>query len=146
MENLKTVNVRVYALLIKDNALMFLKEMYAGNQLLKLPGGGLELGEGTRQTLEREFMEELNLKIEVKEHFYTQDFFIKSELTPEKQLLTIYYWVGCNDFSTLKIMDAGIEEVVWIPLSDLKVENVPLPVDKVVIKKLLNLKNINQIF
>lgn len=137
MENIKAINVRVYALLIKDDALMFLKEMYAGNQLLKLPGGGLELGEGPKQTLEREFMEELNLKIEVKEHFYTQDFFILSRLTPEKQLLTIYYRVACKDFTTLKIREKGIEEVIWIPLQKLKPENIPLPVDRVVIEKLI---------
>lgn len=137
MENIKAINVRVYALLIKDDALMFLKEMYAGNQLLKLPGGGLELGEGPKQTLEREFMEELNLKIEVKEHFYTQDFFIQSRLTPEKQLLTIYYKVECKNFTTLKIKEKGIEEIVWIPLQELKPENIPLPVDRVVIEKLM---------
>ena len=45
MEKINKLNVRVYALLMKDNSLMFLNEMYAGKQLLKLPGGGLELGE-----------------------------------------------------------------------------------------------------
>jgi ADP-ribose pyrophosphatase YjhB (NUDIX family) len=137
MEKIKKMNVRVYALLLCEKKLMLLKEMYAGKQLLKLPGGGLEIGEGTRNTLEREFMEELNLKVEVKEHFYTQDFFLKSRLTPDSQLLSIYYKVECKDLSTIKIMDKGIEEVLWIPLKELNIEKIPLPVDKVVLKKLL---------
>lgn len=137
MEEIKQINVRVYALLIKDEKLMFLKEMYAGKQLLKLPGGGLELGEGTHETLEREFMEELNLKVEVKEHFYTQDFFFRSELTPDRQLLTIYYKVECQDYSDMKIQDHSIEEIVWMSLGSLKIEHIPLPVDKIVVSKLL---------
>ncbi len=139
MEEIKRLNVRVYALLINDNKLLFLKEMYEGNRLLKLPGGGLELGEGTRETLEREFMEELNLRVEVKEHFYTQDFFFRSQLTPDRQLLTVYYKVECKDLSTLEIVDKSIEEVVWIPLQKLDIEKIPLPVDKIVIGKLLKL-------
>lgn len=137
MEKINKLNVRVYALLMKDNSLMFLNEMYAGKQLLKLPGGGLELGEGTIQTLEREFKEELNLDVTVKEHFYTQDFFLKSELTPESQLLTIYYKVDCQDFSNLKIIEKSIKEVVWIPLETIVLDKIPLPIDKIVIKKLL---------
>ncbi|MGM5631976.1 NUDIX hydrolase [Apibacter raozihei] len=138
MENLKRINVRVYALLIESEKLMFLKEMYAGKKVLKLPGGGLELGEGTRQTLKREFMEELNLDVEVKEHFYTQDFFIESELTPDAQILLIYYKVQCHDLSALQIMDKDIEQVEWIALKDLNPEMATLPVDKRVIKMLLN--------
>ncbi|MDR2123262.1 MAG: NUDIX domain-containing protein [Flavobacteriaceae bacterium] len=137
MEEIRRMNVRVYALLIHEEKLLFLKEMYAGNQLLKLPGGGLELGEGTKQTLEREFMEELNLKVIVKEHFYTQDFFLRSRLTPDSQLLSIYYKVECEDLSTLKIIDEGIAEILWIPLEELNVEKIPLPVDKVVIEMLM---------
>ncbi len=138
MEEIKKLNLRVYALLINKDKLLFLEEMYEGRRLLKLPGGGLELGEGTRETLEREFMEELNLKVEVKEHFYTQDFFFRSELTPDKQLLTVYYKVDCKDFSTLKIMDKDITEIIWIPLQELDIEKIPLPVDKIVIGKLLD--------
>lgn len=136
-KNITSLNVRVYALLIKDSKLLFLDEMYAGQSLLKLPGGGLELGEGPKETLEREFMEELNLSIEVKEHFYTQDYFLKSRFKPNEQLLTIYYKVDCSDFSAVKITDDGIKGLVWIPLSELNPEKVQLPVDKVVVEKLI---------
>jgi 8-oxo-dGTP pyrophosphatase MutT (NUDIX family) len=59
----------------ENQELMALDEGYAGEKLVKLPGGGLEFGEGTLECLHREFAEELNLKIEVLEHFYTQEDF-----------------------------------------------------------------------
>lgn len=137
MEKIKNLNVRVYGLLVKDNSLMFLNEMYAGKQLLKLPGGGLELGEGTLDTLKREFKEELNLEVTIQEHFYTQDFFLKSKLTPDSQLLTVYYKVDCNNFSNLQIIEKSIHEVVWISLDKINIDTITLPVDKIVLKKLL---------
>lgn len=137
MEKIKNLNVRVYGLLVKDNSLMFLNEMYAGKQLLKLPGGGLELGEGILDTLKREFKEELNLEVTIQEHFYTQDFFLKSKLTPDSQLLTVYYKVDCNNFSNLQIIEKSIHEVVWIPLDKINIDTITLPVDKIVLKKLL---------
>lgn len=36
---------------------------------MKFPGGGLEYGEGVLECLHREFDEELNVKIDVIEHF-----------------------------------------------------------------------------
>lgn len=138
MEKITKLNVRVYGLLIKDNCLMFLYEMYAGKPLLKLPGGGLELGEGTRDTLIREFKEELNLEVTVKEHFYTQDFFLESKLTPDSQLLTVYYKVECNDLSNLQIIEKSINQIEWMPLDQITLDSIPLPVDKIVVKKLLH--------
>ncbi|HJY13247.1 MAG TPA: NUDIX domain-containing protein, partial [Flavobacterium sp.] len=67
------INVRVYACAVKDNKVLTLFEEYAGQPLLKFPGGGLELGEGLTDCLHREFDEELNVKIEIVEHLYTQE-------------------------------------------------------------------------
>jgi len=69
-------NVRVYGILIDEqHRLLVSDEFIRGNYITKLPGGGLEIGEGTRDGLAREFMEEANLKITVGDHFYTTDFF-----------------------------------------------------------------------
>ena len=89
------INIRVYAIYLNEkNELMALDEGYAGEKLIKLPGGGLEFGEGTIECLHREFAEELNLKIEVLEHFYTQEDFLVSRFRENEQLLTIYYTVN----------------------------------------------------
>ena len=89
------INIRVYAIYLNEkNELMALDEGYAGEKLIKLPGGGLEFGEGTIECLHREFAEELNLKIEVLEHFYTQEDFLVSRFRENEQLLTI---LGIDD-------------------------------------------------
>ena len=89
------INIRVYAIYLNEkNELIALDEGYAGEKLVKLPGGGLEFGEGTIECLHREFAEELNLKIEVLEHFYTQEDFLVSRFRENEQLLTIYYTVN----------------------------------------------------
>ncbi|MEO6915778.1 MAG: NUDIX domain-containing protein, partial [Chitinophagaceae bacterium] len=56
------------------------------------PGGGLEFGEGTRDCLKREFMEEMGLDVEVKEHIYTTDFFQLSAFNADHQIISIYYF------------------------------------------------------
>jgi 8-oxo-dGTP pyrophosphatase MutT (NUDIX family) len=61
--------IRVYGLLITDeNKVLVSDEFIRGNYYTKFPGGGLEFGEGTRECLAREFMEEMNLKVEVGDH------------------------------------------------------------------------------
>ena len=129
------INIRVYAIYLNEkNELMALDEGYAGEKLIKLPGGGLEFGEGTIECLHREFAEELNLKIEVLEHFYTQEDFLVSRFRENEQLLTIYYTVNILNLEDLKIIDESIEKVKWISLHE---ENpLPLPIDKIVFEKL----------
>ena len=129
------INIRVYAIYLNEkNELMALDEGYAGEKLIKLPGGGLEFGEGTIECLHREFAEELNLKIEVFEHFYTQEDFLVSRFRENEQLLTIYYTVNILNLEDLNILDDSIENVKWISLHE---ENpLPLPIDKIVFQKL----------
>jgi ADP-ribose pyrophosphatase YjhB (NUDIX family) len=129
------INIRVYAIYLNEkNELMALDERYAGEKLIKLPGGGLEFGEGTIECLHREFAEELNLKIEVLEHFYTQEDFLVSRFRENEQLLTIYYTVNILNLDELKILDESIENVKWISLQE---ENpLLLPIDKIVFEKL----------
>lgn len=114
---------------------MVLHEPFRGQLIYKFPGGGLEFGEGTRECLEREFMEELNLKVQVKEHIYTQDFFIQNVFDPSEQIVLIYYTaeVDENELAQLQIMDTAIKEVCWIELNELDADQFSLEADKVAI-------------
>lgn len=86
-------NVRVYGILVNDDKKVLVSdEKIRGSFYTKFPGGGLEFGEGTRDCLAREFMEEMNLRVEVGEHIYTTDFFQMSAFTPEHQIIAIYYF------------------------------------------------------
>ncbi|WP_027377296.1 NUDIX domain-containing protein [Kaistella palustris] len=125
------INVRVYAAAVKDKKVLVLFEEYAGEHLMKLPGGGLEFGEGVLDCLRREFDEELNVKINILSHLYTQEDFIVSRFRDNEQLLTLYYLVEIVDEADFLILDPCIEKAEWISLES---EENPfsLPVDKIV--------------
>ena len=91
-------NLRVYGILTgKNREILVSDEFIRGNQYTKFPGGGLEFGEGTRDCLKREFMEEMNLHVRVTDHLYTTDFFQMSAFNPEHQIISIYYRVEALD-------------------------------------------------
>ncbi len=146
-------NVRVYGILIDDqNRLLVSDEFIRGNYITKLPGGGLEIGEGTRDCLVREFMEEASLVINVGNHFYTTDFFQISAFNHTDQIISIYYRVHTDnttaviakekafDFLPEQVADLSgtAEHLRWIHLNELTVDTMTLPIDKVAIKLLLD--------
>lgn len=90
---MRNFNVRVYGILVHENKLLVSDEHIKGMNITKLPGGGLEYGEGTIECVIREFKEELNLDIEVISHFYTTDFFVNSAFSVNNQVISIYYLV-----------------------------------------------------
>lgn len=129
------LNIRVYATAIKDEKVLVLHEEYAGEQLMKLPGGGLEFGEGVLDCLHREFEEELNVKINILGHLYTQEDFVVSRFRDNEQLLTVYYLVEIIDENDFLIMDPCIEKTEWIPINTDENPFI-LPVDKIAFEKL----------
>ncbi|MGC4038033.1 MAG: NUDIX domain-containing protein [Chitinophagaceae bacterium] len=87
------ISVRVYGILINEQKQVLVSDEYIrGSYYTKFPGGGLEFGEGTRDCLKREFMEEMNLNVEVGDHLYTTDFFQMSAFNTQHQILSIYYY------------------------------------------------------
>lgn len=129
------INIRVYAAAIKNGKVLALLEEYAGDHLMKLPGGGLEFGEGILDCLHREFEEELNCKIRILGHLYTQEEFLVSRFRANEQLLTIYYMVEIIDNDEFLIMDPCIEKIEWIPIDNYE-NPFPLPIDKIAFEKL----------
>ena len=144
-------NIRVYGLLINDRKqVLVADEFIRGGYYTKFPGGGLELGEGTRDCLEREFKEEMNLEVEIGEHLYTTDFFQVSAFNPDHQIISIYYLVKALeeikaplrdkqfdfDDRELKIYEqtSEIETFRFINWNDFSADSVTLPIDKIVAK------------
>ena len=143
-------NIRVYGILINEQKqLLVADEFIRGNYYTKFPGGGLEFGEGTRDCLKREFVEEMNLKVEVLEHLYTTDFFQESAFRPGDQIISIYYLVKALEPIAVRLsnlefdFDADqlsryeknneIETFRFIDWNKLSEESVTLPIDKVVV-------------
>lgn len=129
------INIRVYGAVVKDRKLLVLHEEYVGQNLMKLPGGGLEFGEGVLECLQREFEEELNVKVRIIEHLYTQEDFLVSRFRANEQLLTLYYIVEIADENEFLILDPCIEKTEWIPI-DTDENPFPLPIDKIAFEKL----------
>lgn len=149
-------NVRVYGLLFDEKKrLLVTDEFIRGNYFTKLPGGGLEIGEGTRDCLKREFMEEAGLDVTVGDHIYTTDFFQISAFNNKDQIISIYYQVTAESpiniatnetpfqFQPNQIADPNGESEVfrWIEWDILSENDMSLPIDKVVIK-MIKEKNI----
>ena len=142
-------NVRVYGLLLDaQNRLLVSDEYIRGEFFTKLPGGGLEFGEGTRDGLAREFMEETGITVTVGAHLYTTDFFQISAFNKKDQIISIYYMVHSTecekiktserdfDFSTEQIADkkGTFESFRWVNFEGLNEDCMSLPIDKVAIQ------------
>ena len=144
-------NLRVYGILINDKKQVLVSdEFIRGNYYTKFPGGGLEFGEGTRDCLAREFMEEMNSKVEVGEHIYTTDHFQRSAFNPEHQIILIYYFArALEEIKTPlrnKIFDFDENQLAvykqtgetetfrFIDWGNFSEESVTLPIDKIVAK------------
>ena len=142
-------NIRVYGILINEKRQILLSdEFIRGKYYTKFPGGGLELGEGTRDCLKREFFEEMDLKIEVLDHLYTTDFYQQSAFDPEDQIISIYYLVKPLEEIRFKLTEkefdftedqlsvykqqSEIETFRFHELKNFSSKNVSLPIDKIV--------------
>ncbi|MDB5133873.1 MAG: hypothetical protein JWP37_476 [Mucilaginibacter sp.] len=140
-------NVRVYGLLINEqNEVLISDEQEYGMRFIKFPGGGLEFGEGLPDGLKREFVEECNLEIEIIRHFYTTDIFVKSAFN-DSQVISVYYLV--KNISPLNFTVKTIaydfdgegdvlQSFRWISLANLQPDDVTFPIDKHVVKLLIN--------
>ena len=140
-------NIRVYGLLIDNNKLLVTDEFRLGIKMTKFPGGAMNFGEGTIDCLKREFLEELDLKINIIEHFYTTDYYQATELLPEtQQLVSIYYLVKASEPYKFKTTDKlfdfpelidGAQTFRWLDIKTLSPSDFTLPIDKKVVQLLI---------
>jgi ADP-ribose pyrophosphatase YjhB (NUDIX family) len=142
-------NIRVYGILINEKKQVLVSdEFIRGSYYTKFPGGGLELGEGTKDCLKREFKEEMDLEVQIEDHIYTTDYFQMSAFNPDDQIISIYYFVKPLENITaplrLKEFDFDedqlkiykekneIETFRFIDWENFSAETVTLPIDKIV--------------
>lgn len=142
-------SLRVYGILVNEKKQVLVSDEYIrGGHYTKFPGGGLEFGEGTRDCLKREFMEEMNLNVSVGDHIYTTDYFQMSAFRPDQQIVSIYYFAQALEPITVPLrnkpfdFDAAqlavyqekqeIETFRFIDWELFSAESVTLPIDKIV--------------
>lgn len=148
-----TFNIRVYGILINEQGQLLVSDEYIRDKFYtKFPGGGLEPGEGTRDCLQREFMEEMNLRVKVTDHIYTTDFYQQSAFNPAQQIISIYYFVEPLETITAplrtKIFDFDEQQLKmyaetgetetfrFVNWQDVSEDIVSLPIDKLVVNLL----------
>ncbi len=141
--------IRVYGILLNDKQQVLVSDEHIrGNYYTKFPGGGLELGEGTRDCLKREFMEEMGLPVAVGDHIYTTDFYQMSAFRPEDQIIAIYYFATALEPITAPLRSIPFdfderekriyeqtqetETFRFIDWTDFSAATVSLPIDKIV--------------
>ena len=141
-------NLRVYGIFINDRSEILLsKELRFGIQILKFPGGGLEFGEGHKECLKREFLEECNTEIEVDDLFYVNDFQQASAFRSNEQLFSFYYWVRIENPDELATVTLDFihenegEELTWQAIETIQEMDMTFPIDRIVLKKLKQMKN-----
>jgi len=144
-------NIRVYGILINEKRQVLVSDEFIRSAYItKFPGGGLEFGEGTRECLAREFMEEMNLKVKVTDHIYTTDFYQQSAFNTAHQIISVYYFAEALELITAPLRskafdfdaqqlkmyeDTGETETFrFIDWEEFSEEILSLPIDKIVAK------------
>jgi ADP-ribose pyrophosphatase YjhB (NUDIX family) len=143
MDDCKFV-IRVYGIYLDpERGLLVSDEKVSGRSITKLPGGGLEYGESTRECLLRELKEETGSDFEVLAHFYTTDFFVESVFHLHKQVISIYYLVRPLNSLAVKISEQvfdfgteGVQSFRFVPLEEVSEETFSLAIDRYVGNKL----------
>jgi len=142
-------SLRVYGILLNEKKQVLVSDEYIrGSYYTKFPGGGLEFGEGTRDCLKREFMEEMNLNVSVGDHIYTTDYFQMSAFRPDQQIISIYYFAHALEAISVPLRNKPfdfdeaqlaiyqekreIETFRFVNWADFSAESVTLPIDKIV--------------
>ena len=136
-------NVRVYALIVKNNRLLISEEQHGGVFLRKFPGGGLQFGEGIVQALHRELKEELNADVESEKLLCVTEDFVVSFLNNKQQVIGVHYLVELKqDYSDNHLdnnrveLENGYIHFKWVMIDELKADDFSSPVDKSAFEKL----------
>jgi len=142
---INTFNVRVYGLYVKNLNLLVTDEIRKGIKMTKLPGGGLEYGEGISECLKREWQEELEVNIAVGDIFYVNPFLQVSAFSKKEQVISMYFWVEVLSEWKVDTRDVPMDFVSeqegqqifrWISLKELTIQDFTFPIDQSLVSPL----------
>jgi 8-oxo-dGTP diphosphatase len=143
VHEIKHFNLRVYALIIRDEHILLSDEFVHDMKMTKFPGGGLIFGEGPADCLKREAVEEFGQEIEIIDHYYTTHFFQQALFYEDQQLISIYYLAKFPEAPRFRISDKpfDFEKTVnesqsfrWARIAGLSENDLSFPVDRFVIR------------
>jgi 8-oxo-dGTP pyrophosphatase MutT (NUDIX family) len=142
------LTLRVYGWLTNEqNQVLMSAEYLKGFGFTKFPGGGLEPGESLPAALEREFMEELGLRVQVGRHLHTTQELYESAFAPGVQVIAIYFQVSSLEplpthfpvgYQPAPAVE-GSELFFWQPMAELTSEMLTFPTDRAFVQAMHNL-------
>lgn len=139
-------NIRVYGIWVKDHKILVSNENISGFKMTKLPGGGLEFGEGPAECIVREFKEELDVLVVPKKLVYTTEYFIQSAFKKNEQVIAIHYLVESDDkianLQTTQTTNLGgnnIHHFEWVSLDALRIDKFTFEIDRLALRHYLDL-------
>ena len=138
---MKRYNVRAYGICENDKGeILICHENIRGMEMWKFPGGGNEWGEGLRDTVVREFKEEMNMDIKRLQHLYTTDFFQQSAFNENDQLISVYFRVLDEVPAVISDFEEDGHQIsfYWKTKEEIKAL-LTFPVDRFVLEKQLEL-------
>lgn len=138
--------VRVYGFLLSSRREVLISyEYHFDTPMIKLPGGGLQFGEGPVDAIRRELMEELGFEMRSGVQFHTTDFFARSAFNLNHQVLGIYYLVDTdaqleNSYRNPVVHpnENGGLDFRWVTIEELKIMELTFPADRQAVQKFLD--------
>lgn len=128
--------VRVAGIIIQENSILLIQHIKNEKKYWLVPGGGVDWGESLEEALIREYKEETNLDIEVKDFL-----FFSETISPDKNkhVINLYFLVKIkNDSETMKIgNETNLSDLKYV--SKEEIQNIKLyPNIKEQLMKILN--------
>lgn len=118
------LNIRATAIIIHDNKLLTHKNI--NSEYYALPGGRVQLGESSEETIKREIFEETGKEIEITGYVSTTENFFKGENAKYHELMFIYRAEFKKEqdkhiISTIKNIEGEVElQYEWIDLNKIE--------------------------
>lgn len=118
------------ALIVRDNNILLLhKQGYPDGERFALPGGGQDLGETLEQALIRECLEEIAVRVRVRDLVHVADCFKQRDTSPPSRRHLVEFLFECEipedyvpcsghhpDKHQVGVVWAGLDELAGMPL------------------------------
>jgi 8-oxo-dGTP diphosphatase len=112
------MNVRPAILIIENDKLLTMEYQYGNQTVYNLPGGNVEFGETMSQTLHREMMEELGVKVSIGELAIVGEVHL-----PEKEKYTLHcLFEGkiTEGTPTINLQNTSAKSIKWLSINELE--------------------------
>lgn len=140
-------NIRVYGVLLREDKILGSHENIDGFKMIKLPGGGLEFGEGAKECIVREYKEELGIDIIVSRLLHCTEGFVKSVFRRNEQVLAIHYLVQSEAeikrYETIQQTKVGRENIhkfTWEVLNEELLNHFTFEMDREALRSLFSIE------